>query len=452
MKSINPFSQEIIGNYEVHDKFQVNEIIEKVNQAYQKWKNIQLIERRQLNLKLAEKLEEKKEYFAQLITKEMGKPIKESKAEVEKCIWMCKHYASPESFDIQPKRIKTEAREAFISYEPSGTIFAIMPWNFPFWQVFRFAIPTITAGNTVILKHAPNVTGCSLAIEEAFLSSGFSENVFRSVVIPAERSEEIIGHSYIKGVTLTGSENAGRSVAALCGKYLKKTVLELGGSDPFIIFEDAKLHLSCSSGLRSRMLNSGQVCIAAKRFIVEDSIFDKFLLEQKQALEALVLGDPMMTRTDLGPMARPDLVDQIESQVEESVKMGAKVICGGKRSAFHPQIFEPTLMTNVRKGMPVYDDETFGPVMVAIPFHTKEEAVKIANDTRFGLGASIWTQNIELAHEITPQLEAGAVFVNSIVKSDPRVPFGGIKNSGYGRELAFEGVMEFLNIKTNWIE
>jgi succinate-semialdehyde dehydrogenase / glutarate-semialdehyde dehydrogenase len=452
MKSINPFSQEIIGNYEVHDKFQVNEIIEKVNQAFQKWRKLQLIERRQFNLKLAGKLEEKKEFYAQLITNEMGKPIKESIAEVEKCIWLCKHYASSESFDIQPKRIKTEARKAFISYEPSGTIFAIMPWNFPFWQVFRFAIPTITAGNTVILKHAPNVTGCALAIEDAFLSSGFSENVFRSVVIPAERSEEIIRHSYIKGVTLTGSENAGRSVAALCGKHLKKSVLELGGSDPFIIFEDAELQLCCSAGMRSRMLNSGQVCIAAKRFIVQDTIMDKFLLEQKQALEALVLGNPLLTQTDLGPMARPDLVDQIENQVNESVKLGAKIICGGKRSSLHAQIFEPTLLTDVSKGMPVYDDETFGPVMVAIPFSTKEKALEIANDTRFGLGASIWTQNIELAHDMMPRIEAGAVFINSIVKSDPRLPFGGIKNSGYGRELALEGVMEFMNIKTNWIE
>jgi succinate-semialdehyde dehydrogenase / glutarate-semialdehyde dehydrogenase len=452
MVSINPFNQEIIGNYELDDRFRIMSIIENSNEAFKEWKKTDLNIRRWFNLELARILETKKEIYAKLITNEMGKPIKESTAEIEKCIWLCKHYASNESFDLTPKVIKTEAKEVYLSYEPIGTVFAIMPWNFPFWQVLRFAIPSLTAGNTVILKHAPNVTGCSIALEDAFVSSGFPKNIFRSVVIPAERSEEIIGHPYIKGVTLTGSEKAGKAVGTLCGKYLKKCVLELGGSDPFIIFEDAELSLSCSVGLRSRMLNSGQVCIAAKRFIVQDSIVEKFILEQKESLNALVLGNPLMTATDLGPMARPDLVDQIEIQVNQSVEMGAKVIYGGKRSDTHPQIFEPTLLSDVRKGMPVYDDETFGPVMVVIPFKTKDEAVTIANDTRFGLGASIWTQNIELARELIPRIEAGAVFVNSIVKSDPRIPFGGIKNSGYGRELAFEGVTEFLNIKTNWIE
>jgi len=425
-------------------------IISLADRAFKSWKETSFSFRSELMKNAAKVLRDNSEEYSSLMTIEMGKPILQSRAEVKKCAWVCDYYADNAEKFLTDEIIKTEAAKSFSSYQPLGVILAIMPWNFPFWQVFRFAVPAIVAGNTVLLKHAPNVTACALEIAELFANAGFPKGVMSALIIEAERSEAVIAHTLVRGVTLTGSEKAGRAVAGLAGKHLKKVVLELGGSDPFIVFDDANLQNSCTVGVTSRMMNAGQVCIAAKRFIVQKSAFEAFLRFQTSALQSIRIGDPTDLNTEIGPMARPDLVENIEQQVNRSIEMGAQLVCGGKRSELHPDIYLPTLLINVSKGMPVCDEETFGPVMIAIPFETEEEAIRLANDTRFGLGCSIWTKNSERAERVASQIEAGAVFVNSLVKSDPRVPFGGVKNSGFGRELAQAGIKEFMNLKTKW--
>ncbi len=452
LHTYNPFTGNLIESYTEHSDHEIELIIENQNFRFNAWKKTELTERCRLIGQLGKILKKEQQSFAQLITSEMGKPIRESLAEVVKCAWLCEYYSENGAAMLQDIPIKTEANTSFVSFEPIGIIFAIMPWNFPLWQALRFAVPTILAGNVVILKHAPNVSGTSLKIESIFPEAGFPVNVFRSVLIQAERSETIIRHQSIRGVTITGSEKAGSSVASLSGKYLKKCVLELGGSDPYIVFEDADLNKSCQAAVDSRMLNSGQVCIAAKRFIVHESLFQEFVEVQKNALLNLNLGDPMQTKTQIGPMARPDLATKLQKQIDESIASGAKLICGGKRSNSLPTVFEPTLLIDIQKNMPVYKEETFGPVTIVIPFQTEEEAIRIANDTSFGLGASIWTNDLKRAKRLMNAIDAGSVFVNSITKSDPRLPFGGTKSSGFGRELSFYGITEFTNIKTNWIQ
>lgn len=452
MESINPFTGNRIATYQEHSPHDVQNSIELLQNSFLSWKLKPLSDRCLLNEKMAVLLEKNKQILAELITSEMGKPITESLAEVEKCAWLCRHYSLPQSLGIGPISIKTEAFSSKIYFEPLGVIFAIMPWNFPFWQVFRFAIPCITAGNTVILKHAPNVTGCALAIQELFNQVQTEFELFKVTIIQAERSEEIISHPNVKGVTITGSERAGKAVAGLAGIHLKKVVLELGGSDPFIVFADADLTKCVASAVKSRMLNAGQVCIAAKRFIVHESLYQRFMDEMKNSIQQLKIGNPMDSTTLIGPMARPDLVDEIEKKVTDSVKSGAKVVFGGKRHPDYASIYIPTLLTDIHDDMPVFCDETFGPVAVVISFKTDDEAIQIANNTRFGLGASIWTRDIEKAKKISSSIESGSVFINSLVKSDPRLPFGGTKNSGFGRELTAFGVHEFMNIKTEWIE
>jgi len=380
----------------------------------------------------------------------MGKIISESRAEVEKCAWLCEHYAENAETLLKPEFIETDASKSYVRYDAVGVIYGIMPWNFPFWQALRAAVPTIMAGNTFVLKHAPNVMGCGLALEKLFVDADFPRNVFTNLIIDIDLSENVIASPYVQGVTLTGSQRAGSAVAAQAGKYLKKTVMELGGSDPYIVLKDAEINNSCKTGVCSRMLNAGQVCISAKRFIVEEEIFDEFVQEQKSLLESMVLGDPINEETEMGPMARPDLLGGIEKQVEESVKLGAKIICGGKR--INDKFYAPTLITNAKKGMPVYDEETFGPVSVVIPAKDAEDAIRIANDTSYGLGASLWTKDLELAEKLAVKIEAGAVFINGMTKSDPRLPFGGIKQSGYGRELGGLGIREFVNAKTVWVK
>ncbi len=452
MKSINPYSGQVIAEYKPHSMGQAESIIAAMDAAYRSWRKLSPDERCKLVAAMGRELEAQKEALAQLITNEMGKPLRESIAEIEKCALLCNHHSQPESAVLQPTTVKTEAQETYISYEPLGTIFAIMPWNFPFWQVMRFAIPNLMAGNTALLKHAPNVNGCALAIEKLFLEAGFPENVFRAIMIQHEDVEAVIANKYIKGVTLTGSGRAGKAVASLAGKHLKKSVLELGGSDPFIVFADADIGNTCLAGMRSRLMNAGQVCISAKRFLVEASVMDEFINETLSLMQNLKLGDPMDLQTDFGPMARPDLVDQIEKQLNESIRMGAKLLLGGKRHPNHPLIFEPTLITHITDDMPVIKEETFGPLSVVIPFETTDEAIELANNSHFGLAASVWTNDLEKAKYVAAQLEVGGVFVNSMTKSDPRLPFGGIKNSGYGRELSTFGIKEFMNIKTNWID
>ena len=450
MKSVNPYTGKVIAEYQEHDREQTAAIIAETDKAFQSWKHFSFDERSRLMNRMAGLLRERKEEYAVLITSEMGKIISESRAEVEKCAWLCEYYAEHTGSMLQTEYFETDGSKSYVRFDPVGVIYAIMPWNFPFWQVLRFAVPTIMAGNTAILKHAPNVTGCSLSIEKLFTDAGFPDSVFRSLIIPVELSESVIANPLVQGVTLTGSQRAGSAVAAQAGKYLKKNVMELGGSDPYIVLKDAEINNACKTGMCSRMMNAGQVCISAKRFIVEESIFDEFVQDQKVLLENMKLGDPMQEDTDMGAMARPDLLEQIEKQVADSVKMGAKVITGGHRR--DDKFYAPTLLVNAEKGMPVYDEETFGPVSVVIPAKDTNDAVRIANDTPFGLGASIWTQDMEVAEKMAEQLDAGAVFINGMTKSDPRLPFGGTKRSGYGRELSYFGIREFVNIKTVWMK
>ncbi len=448
-QSINPYTKKLLSTYEVFDQEKIALTIERSDRAFRKWKQNSIQERAGFLKTLALELRHKKPELAILITSEMGKIISESQAEIEKCAWLCDYYAEHASEMLEEKGMPSDGTVSYIRFEPLGVIYAIMPWNFPFWQVLRFAIPTITTGNTVVLKHAPNVFGCALAIENLFTEAGFPKGVFSNLFITVEQSDQVISNPLIQGVTLTGSQKAGRSVAAAAGKHLKKTVMELGGSDPLIVLGDADLKKACQTGTASRMLNSGQVCIAAKRFIVEESIHDQFVEEHKFLMEQLKSGDPMDAGTNLGPIARTDLIDTIERQVRETVRLGAHLITGGKR--INNNFYAPTLLTGVKKGMPACDEEIFGPVSVVIPAKDYHDAVRIANDTPFGLGASVWTQNLEVAEEMALKIEAGSVFINGMTKSDPRLPFGGIKQSGYGRELSLCGLLEFTNIKTVWI-
>jgi len=441
----------VVFEHTEHTPQEVEELISRAHNTFLKWKTLSFQQRGDLFRKLAALLREDKETFATLITTEMGKIISESRGEVEKCAWLCDHYAEHAESMLKPEIFETDAGKSYVRFDPTGIIYGIMPWNFPFWQAFRAAVPTMMAGNTFILKHAPNVIGAAKAIEKLFLEAGFPENAFTNLIIPVELSEKVIAHPYVEGVTITGSQRAGSIVAAQAGKHLKKSVLELGGSDPYIVLKDAEFNISCKTGVCSRFLNAGQVCISAKRFIVEEKVLDQFVNEQKRLLESMVLGDPMKEDTEMGPMARLDLLENIEDQVNLSVKMGAEILCGGKRRDDHSLFYEPTLITNVKKGMPVFDEETFGPVSVVIPAKDPEDAVRIANDTPYGLGASLWTQDLELAEKLASKIEAGAVFINGMTKSDPRLPFGGTKRSGYGRELAYPGIREFVNQKTVWI-
>ena len=451
MKSINPFNNKLIKEYKEHSVSDVDSIIKDVHKELKTWKNTSFDERSKLMKNAGEILRSESEKFAELMTSEMGKVILQAKAEIEKCAALCDYYAENAQQILCDEFIQTDASKSFVSFEPIGSIFAIMPWNFPFWQVFRFAVPNLIAGNTAILKHAPNVCGCSLAIEEIFQKAGFPKNVFRSLIIPVELAEQVITNDLVAGITLTGSAKAGSIVASQAGKYLKKSVLELGGSDPFIVLKDADLSKACQTGTDSRLLNAGQVCISAKRFIVEEEIADEFIEFQKHLFENYKIGDPMKTETKMGPMARLDLLENIIDQVQKSIEMGASLICGGKIIESDGFFYQPTILTNVKKGMPVYDEETFGPVSVIIRVKNTEEAIKVANDTIYGLGASIWTSDLSRGEAVARKIEAGAVFVNGMTKSDARLPFGGIKKSGFGRELASYGIKEFLNIKTIWI-
>ncbi len=452
MESINPYSQEIIARYDEIDALAMNVLIDQNHQAFSHWRTLKYKQRGTYFKKMAHLLREKKQELGTLITLEMGKIIGESVAEIEKCAWLCDYYADSTENLLQPEYYDADVSSSYVRFDPIGPVYGIMPWNFPFWQVLRAAVPTMMAGNTFLLKHAPNVQGCAHAIEALFNEAGFPDSVFTNLVIPVELSDQVIANPLVQGVTLTGSRRAGQAVAAAAGRYLKKSVMELGGSDPYIVLADAQFNESCKTGVCSRMLNGGQVCIAAKRFIVEERILDQFIEEQKALLENMWLGDPMQETTDMGPMARADLLEGIEKQVNESVKMGATVLTGGSRIDDKSWFYKPTLLIDVKKGMPVYDEETFGPVSVVIPAKDPEEAVRIANDTIYGLGASLWTQDIALAEKLAARLEAGAVFINGMTKSDPRLPFGGSKQSGFGRELSNYGIKEFTNIKTVWIK
>ncbi len=449
LKSINPSTEEILATYAEHTPEQIQDKLIKSKEAYELWKRRSFPERSTLLIKAADLLETRKESLARLIAKEMGKPLAQGIGEIEKCALNCRFYAEHGPRFLTPEQIATDAFKSYISFEPLGPLLALMPWNYPFWQVIRFAAPALLAGNSVLLKHASNVSGCSLAIEQIFKDAGFPENLFLSLLIPAKHVAPLITHPFIQAITLTGSTEVGRTVAAQAGQALKKVVLELGGSDPFIILEDADLDSAVQVAMAARFGNTGQSCIAAKRFIIVESLKKLFEDKMLQALQGLRMGDPLDTQTTLGPLARIDLRDALHRQVAQSISKGAVCLKGGQlpecRGAFYPA----TLLSDVKPGMAVYDEETFGPVAAIIPVSDEEQAIRVANDTPFGLGATVFTRDLSKGESIAAhRLEAGSCFVNQQVRSDPRLPFGGIKASGYGRELSHFGIREFVNIKT----
>lgn len=449
MQSVNPFSGEVIKNYPEYTSNEVNKIIGAVDTAFKQWKLTNFDYRANLMRNLQAKLLERKEYLAGIIVAEVGKVLREALGEIEKCASVCLFYANNAESFLQNEAIQTEASESYITYQPIGTVLAVMPWNFPFWQVFRFLAPTLMAGNTGILKHAGNVSGCALAIEQLVREAGFPENVFRTLLIDSSKVKTVIENPLIKAVTLTGSTPAGRAVASVAGSVLKKSVLELGGSDPYIIFEDADIKTAARLCVTSRLINAGQSCIGAKRFIVSDKIYDAFEAEFVRLMKQATYGNPLNPQTTIGPLARLDLRDELHEQVEKSREMGAIVLLGGFIPKGKAPLYPPTVLANIVPGMPAYHEELFGPVAVLFRFKKESEAIRIANDTTFGLGAAVFTSDIKRGKRLAEKgLEAGCVFVNDFVKSDPRLPFGGINESGYGRELSTVGIREFVNIKT----
>lgn len=448
-RSIYPYTQETIGEYPAHTAQEIDNKLKEGWKAFAALKQAGVAQRAEWMLKAAELLKNGATEHGTLISREMGKVLKEAKAEVLKCATTAEYYASNIGDMLQPRVINTEGKKSYAAFEPKGIILAIMPWNFPYWQVFRFAIPNLLAGNAVVLKHASNVSGCGLAIEKLFLNAGFPEGAFQTLLVSSKEMEPIIADARIQGVTLTGSTPAGMSVAGLAGKYIKKTVLELGGSDPFIVLKDANLAEAAKTAVKARMQNAGQSCIAAKRWIVEKQVAEDFIQQVQSIITSLRQGDPFLPDTDTGPMARTDLADEITRQMEQSIAKGAQLLAGGEQEGCN---FTPALLTGVQPGMSAFDDETFGPLAAVITANDEAGAIRLANQTPFGLGASLWTKDLEKAARLATLIDSGNVFVNAMVRSDARLPFGGVKQSGYGRELSVEGVHEFLNIKTVYIQ
>ena len=444
-QSIHPFTLEILQEHTLMDGGAVSQRLQQAEQAYAIWRRLPCSERAMILNRTAELLLRNQQELARLITLEMGKVIPESMAEIEKCAWVCRYYAENSEAFLADSPRKAGFRNSFITYEPAGAILGIMPWNFPFWQVFRYAAPALMAGNVTLLKHAPNVCGCSKKIESLFLEAGAPEGVFQSLIIDTAQVEQVIASPVVQGVTLTGSNRAGSAVAALAGKYTKKSVLELGGSDALLVLADADIQTTATSALQSRMQNAGQTCISAKRFIVVQEAADAFMQELLKGIHLLKSGNPFETGITTGPLARPDLSHNLQRQLELSIQQGAELIHGG---SFHQCQADPALLMHVQPGMPAFDEETFGPVACVTIVPDETAAIALANQSRFGLAASIWSSDIEKATAVARQLEAGSVFINALVKSDPRLPFGGTKESGYGRELGREGLLEFVNLKT----
>ena len=450
--AINPATDETIKEYEEMTGAEVAAIIESAGETFQSYRRTSFQERAECMRKAAQILRDRTDEFARLMAQEMGKPVKEGRSEANKCAWVCDYYADNAETFLQRELVETDARKSFVTFQPLGVVLAVMPWNFPFWQVFRFAAPNLMAGNVGVLKHASNVPGCALAIEQIFRDAGFPENAFRTLLVGSSQVDAIIEHPLVRAVTLTGSTPAGSAVAAKAGAMIKKTVLELGGSDPYLILDDVDLELAAETCVASRLINSGQSCIAAKRFIVTAKNREAFEQKYVEKMRAAKMGDPMNEETTVGPQARTDLRDDLHQQVHESIKQGATLLLGGKIPDGPGAFYPPTVLTNVRPGMPAYEEELFGPVAAIIPVADEAEAIRVANDSSFGLGAAVFTQDLEKGERIAAEeLEAGACFVNSLVKSDPRLPFGGIKESGYGRELAVYGIKEFVNIKTVYV-
>lgn len=445
IRSINPYNGEKLAEHSEFTSEEIKSALKKADETFKEWKKTSFAHRKELLLKVAEDLKENSREFAQSITLEMGKPISQSIAEVEKCAWVCEYYAENAQDQLAAQQIATDGHKSYVTYEPLGLIFAIMPWNYPFWQVFRFIAPALMAGNVGVLKHASNVMLSAKNLEKIFLKAGFPEGCFQNLVIGSDLVEEVIKDRRVKAITLTGSEGAGSAVAKIAGGEIKKTVLELGGSNALVVFEDANLQESAKICVQARFQNTGQSCIAGKRLLLQDSIAEEFLNLFIEEARKLKSGDPMDETTDLGVLAREDLAKDLEKQVKDSLDQGAKLIMGGERNGAY---YAPTILTKVSNEMPVFKEETFGPAIGISTFNEEKEAVEIVNQSKFGLGVSIFTQDFEKAQRLIPEFEDGAVFVNELVKSDPRLPFGGTKMSGYGRELSFVGIREFVNIKT----
>lgn len=450
-QSINPANGELLAEYPAWDGAAVEQALAQAAAAAPAWAATPLTQRCELMRRAAAGLRERREALARTITLEMGKLRQEALAEVDKCALGCEYYAEHGPAFLADEVIASDAGKSFVAWQPLGTVLAVMPWNFPLWQVFRFAAPALVAGNTGLLKHASNVPQCALAIEAVFRDAGFPDGVFRSLMITASQVDGVIRDARVHAVTLTGSEPAGRKVAAAAGECLKKSVLELGGSDAFVVLEDADLDWTVQQAVASRFLNGGQSCIAAKRFIVVDAIAGQFLPRFQAAVEALRHGDPMNEATTLAPLARPDLRDELHRQVSDSIAAGAVALTGCKPVEGSSNFYQPSILDEVRPGMRAYAEELFGPVAIVIRARDEVDAVRIANDSRFGLGGSVWTTDSARGERVARQLECGCAFVNGLVKSDPRLPFGGTKASGYGRELSLLGMREFLNAKTVWV-
>lgn len=451
IQSINPATEKVLATFPSFATSKIETVLLQAKEESDRWRNTSFDQRGALLRKAGAHLRREQERLAGLITAEMGKPIVEAEGEIEKCAWVCDYYAEHAARFLADEPRASNASESYVAFNPLGVVFAIMPWNFPFWQLMRFAAPALMAGNTAILKHASNVPQCALAAEEMFRDAGFPAGVFQTVLVSGPEATRMIEDSRIAAVTLTGSEEAGSIVAATAGKLVKKAVLELGGSDPFIVLEDADLEAAVETGVRARFQNAGQSCIAAKRFVIVDSVFDEFERRYVQAVEKLRVGDPMERTTQIGPLARDDLRDALEKQVHRSVTRGGRLMTGGERLHGRGYFFAPTVVSNVSPEMPLAREEVFGPVAALLRVANAEEAVRIANDCAYGLGSSVWTKDIPRARALARRIEAGMVFINGMVVSDPRLPFGGVKLSGYGRELADYGIREFVNIQTVWI-
>lgn len=449
---VNPATGEPLESHQEMNSQEVLEILTRVDAAQKQWMETSFTQRADLLRSAAAVLRRRGDTFARLMAREMGKPLAQGTSEVEKCAWVCEYYADNGAEFLAPETVKTDAHNSFVTLRPLGVILAVMPWNFPFWQVFRFVAPALMAGNGGVLKHASNVPGCALAIEDTLREAGFPEHIFRTLLISSEKVEMVLEDSRVRAATLTGSAAAGRAVARKAGELLKKTVLELGGSDPYVILEDADLSAAATACVESRLINSGQSCIAAKRFIVVEAVREEFEQHVLTKMREALMGDPMEEGTKVGPMARTDLRDELHEQVQRSLQAGARCLLGGKIPSGPGAFYPPTVLTDVKAGMAAYEEELFGPVAAILPVADEEEALRVANDSSFGLGAAVFTADRKRGERIAAErLEAGCCFVNDFVRSDPRLPFGGVKESGYGRELSHFGMHEFVNIKTVYV-
>ncbi|HEV2834401.1 MAG TPA: NAD-dependent succinate-semialdehyde dehydrogenase [Pyrinomonadaceae bacterium] len=449
--TINPTTGETLKTFEELTAAQLEAKLQLAATTFETFRRTSFSERARKMSRAGEIIETEKDKFGRLMTIEMGKPLKAAISEAEKCAWVCRYYAETAEHHLADSRVQTNAKQSYVRFQPLGPVLAVMPWNFPFWQVFRFAAPALMAGNVGLLKHASNVPQCALAIEDIFRRAGFPEGAFQTLLIGSDKVEAVLHDSRVVAATLTGSEPAGSSVASIAGKEIKKTVLELGGSDPFIVMPSANLSEAVKTAVTARTINNGQSCIAAKRFIVAAAIYDQFERGFVDGMKALRVGDPLESDTDIGPLATPQIVNDLEEQVKKAVASGARILTGGKRLDGPGNFYEPTAFVDVDPSAPVSCEEIFGPVAMLFRVNDIDEAIRLANATTFGLGAAAWTNKVDEQQLFINELQAGSVFINGMVASDPRLPFGGVKHSGYGRELAEFGIREFVNVKTVWI-